>query len=238
MSEYVTPSPAEREVLQDEAVQLQARMRAAAQPIAARWAYWETLTSEAWVHGIEPGEMLSAETVDVHDRLDEDARTWAEAYQALDAGRATLVPYVLDDQEQTRWGIAEKGTVGDGLGVWPVVFQVLRVSATALAGAATWLLTDTYFETDRLRAESEQLEAQTDNQLSQLATDLQDTQPQAAAAIAQALSNAREAAETARADSSSWLDSLTGAAGTAAAGIGGLGVGALLALLFFSEGAK
>lgn len=237
--EYVTPSPAQREELQDDAVQLQAHMRRAASTIGGWWAYETALLDHARRYGVTPADVLPTESVQHSQVLREEIEQWAHALQSLEVGTATLVPYQLDGDDLVRWGVAEKGTVAGDLGFWPVVFTVLRVSATALTGAAAWLLTDAHLETERLRAESEAAQAQTDTQLAQLAENLRDTDPQAAAAIAESIGKARAAAAQAQADTGGWLDTITGAAGTAAAGVGGLAIGALAVLAWLAyEGAS
>lgn len=235
--DYVTPSPGQREELQDQVVQLQAQMRSAAEPIAAWSAYRRTLVDQARRYGASPEDVIgggSREAIEALELLDAEIVQWAQAVGALEMGRATLVPYQVDGDPRIRWGVAEKGTVAGGLGLWPVVFTVLRVSAAALAGAATWMLTDAHIETERLSAEAESQRAQTDDRLTTLAEQLRDTNPDAAAVIAESIGKAREAAAQARNDTDSWLDRIGGAAGTAAAGIGGLAIGALAVLAWLA----
>lgn len=128
----------------------------------------------------------------------------AAVVAGLQAGRLQLVPTwesqrdIAQGFETARLGVAR---VGSQLGLWPLaVIGVIGVVAVVAGGA--WVLADLYFSAQETAAKADLAKQQTMIQVTDAVRQLNQTNPQAAAALANALQAANQAAL--QANASTW----------------------------------
>lgn len=163
-----------------------------------------------------------SETIRLNAMWLERARLWGRAINALDKGTAELQPWQRPG-ESIRFAVVKSG---GRLNFWPIVLQVISVAAGAVITGIGVYLTDAWIATQQTANDAELLRAKTLDALAKVAAN----DPQLATAIAQATGKANAASQ----DTSSWFDTLTGAAGS---GIGG-GLVALAVVYALSRGRR
>lgn len=186
--------------------------------IVQRWAFWRSLEQSGAARAAAP-------LAGAHAAADEDARRFAGLLRGLNTGALELVPWA-EPREQgygtIRLGVARTGA----LGLFQLV-PVLIIAAAAAVASGVFVLADLWLEARKLEAEASNLRAKTAAQITSTVAQVAQQDPHSAAALADALARANQAATAAR---PSLLDQLVGAIGTAlpsSSGLGWLGWAAL-----------
>lgn len=162
-----------------------------------------------------------------HATADADLKLMLQTVDALQHGRAELVRWRLNDGP-VKWGVHK---VGGTLGFWPLYVGILVV--TGALTAAAWWLTDTFGAAQKVKADAQMLRQKT---IAALLDDAKTFRAQGrvqqADEIERMVGKATAAADGAEPGVlESLAQKLLGYGAVAAAGVGGLGILALVWML-------
>lgn len=209
--------------------------------VARRWAFWESLMASARRYQVDPALVVGADLVRRNDELDRVAMDLMRMARALDQGEAYVQPWALDMGREgaapaIHMGIALRGQGAGDLGLWPLAVGIVKFAVWGAVAAAGFVLADGYLDGQAIEAEADLAHAQSRKAAADAIALVGAADPQAAAALADAVAKADLWA--ARPDA---LDKLADAALGIGRGVGDAASAAgdwlpvLAALWFFSQ---
>lgn len=162
--------------------------------VARRWAWWESMLHSAQRYGVDPSLVAGGALVKRNRELDLIAMDLMRMASALDQGEAYVQPWSLDlGPEGTpalHMGIALRGHGPGDLGLWPLALGILKFTAWSAVGTGIFVLTDGFLDGRAIEAEADLTHAQSRKAAADAINLVGAQDPQAAAALADAVAKA------------------------------------------------
>jgi hypothetical protein len=162
--------------------------------VLRRYAYWQSLVSSAQPYGGVAllAKLVGGDLVNANDNADFAASQFASVLRGLDDGSLELVGWVESaSSTDVTLAVTKAGLIARPLGFWPLV-PVLVVGALVV-GAGVYLA-NAWVAMRAVEANADALRAQTQAKVTAAVAGVAAQDPQAAAALADALERANNAA--------------------------------------------
>lgn len=241
MAQVLTASPAQQQVLYQQARAFEAAASRVSIAVAARYQFWRSLKESAARANLSLSDAFSADVVAANDRADRNAVRWATAVVALNGRRAELAGWTPDNGATIKLGVVVAGTLPLPLQAWPIV-PILYYGAIGLASLGTWLLADAWLDAEAIEADARRTHAETQRQATEAVAKASLLGPQYGQMVADAIAQANASS---KAPPAGVLSSLAEAIASAAEGVketmksaGGLGGAVLLLAALFAWGKR
>jgi hypothetical protein len=215
--------------LRNSVVTFENAARAGVVELSSYAAGWLALEREATALGVPLQRALGSDVYEQNRQANARSVRLCRALQLLDAGRAELVAYQVDNDPRVRFAIAPPRSTP--LGVWPYVPVLLRVGAGLLTGMIASLgayVADAWIDMQETRAAVQGAQQANVGKLTQLVASLP---PDQRAAVAAALARVQGAIASPPAG---WLDSLAQSVANATSAVGSVASSALSPLLILA----